>query len=86
MDFYSDQRSFELNPIKPLNTREIELQGYQVRTKVTDTAFTLFLIPNNSLENLKEWQLRCDTNVEMLEWSKAFTEAIERADKEDELT
>lgn len=76
IDYYSDQRSFEINPLKPVNKRPIELQDYRVDLEETETEFKLFLMPEDANDNLKEWEFRCDTRDEMTEWVGALKEAI----------
>ena len=79
LDYYSDERAFELHPTKHINKRPIELQGYQVRTEVTDSAYALTLVADDPEDNLKEWELRCDTADELGVWSGALSEAVQRA-------
>jgi hypothetical protein len=76
LNYYSDQRDFELQPDKPLNKRPITFEGYMVDEDITEDHYELTIAPIDPDDNQKIWEFRCDTLDELALWRDALRETI----------
>jgi hypothetical protein len=77
--YYESQRAFELNPSKPLNTRPIDLEGYELSQNSSPPAYEFSIIPNTTLDIRKTWKFRCDTVHEYDKWIEQLVKMINSA-------
>ena len=62
-----------------MNSRPIDLNGYELDAPTMDSPYLLSLIPTDPSDIRKTWHFRCDTSVEMVKWVTMLKEAIEKA-------
>jgi hypothetical protein len=77
--YYETQRAFELNPSKPVNTRPIDLEGYDLNQNAAPPAYEFSIIPNSTLDIRKTWKFRCDTVHEYDKWIEQLAKMINSA-------
>jgi hypothetical protein len=79
--YYSDKRSFDLDPAKPINTRPIDLEGYRLEANAntTQAPFLLSLVPISEDDVRKAWKFRCDTVSEFRGWIEILSVAVKDA-------
>jgi hypothetical protein len=75
--YYSDRRSYELNPSKPLNVRPIDLEGYKLVINSSEPPlFSFSIIPLSPEDIRKTWKFRCDTLDELNSWIDLLEKTI----------
>jgi len=76
MYYYEDRRAFEKNASKPINTRPIDLEGYNLVPGADEPPFAFSLVPSSADDIRKTWKFRCDTHNEFHSWCHVIEKAI----------
>lgn len=66
--YYSDKRSYEIDPLHPINHRPIVLLGYSLVAESTEAPYKFSLVPTEPDDIRKSWRFRCDTIHEYEFW------------------
>jgi hypothetical protein len=81
--YYSDRKAFQKNPSKPLNTRPIDLEGYQLykQNNIAGPPFEFSLKPLSREDIRKEWKFRSDTISEEKYWLEKLSYVLSKINK-----
>jgi hypothetical protein len=81
--YYSDRQAFQKNPSKPLNTRPIDLEGYQLykQNNIAGPPFEFSLKPLSREDIRKEWKFRSDTISEEKYWLEKLSYVLSKINK-----
>lgn len=83
--YYKDKRSFQLDPVKPLNTRAIDLEGYTLIAGAREPPYSIALVPVDENDNRKAWKFRCDTLAEFQKWIEILSLSLKLCDSGSDL-
>jgi hypothetical protein len=73
---YRSKRDFMMNPIKSLNSRPINLEGYTLLGGALEPPYPISLTPMDAEDPRKVWKFRCDTLTEFQRWMEVLMTAI----------